>query len=762
MKGALALSLLQAAHSLSLFRRPSLFQSARAPPAPPPVDTTFTEDDGYELLKGHRRPFDWIRTRLRPPAPGTLVLVRHGESTWNANSTFTGWADVDLSQRGEREVEHAARLLLEAGVSVDVAYTSRLRRAIRSSWILLRGLDAVYRPVFKSWRLNERHYGGLTGLSKPMLAAELGDERVQKWRHGLRDRPPPMPEGHAYDAANERKYADLEAVPRTESLADTMDRCLPLWESRIKPDLLAGKNVLVVAHGNSLRGLVKHIDDVSDGDIVNVSIPNGIPLVYSFDRAGGQLNPRNTSVERPHVLSGNFLEKRGLLRAALEAEVMLAKRIPGAGSASVRALAKLELERRLIDLAGDPAALDRALGGPEANGRVSWTTTTTRPPPLAPSVDALYMGLPAAAPPAVPRPEAVAPRYDPGCATLPSTGNGSVIVILRHGKTEHNKLGLFTGWEDAGLAREGRAEARRAGQLLSAHGFKIDVVYTSWLSRAIETAWIALSEMDALWIPIIKSWRLNERMYGALTGLSKKMINRVHGEKQFMKWRRGYTNRPPPVSTFSTYYPGNDARYVQYLVDVRFSVRESLVRSIAAGQFVFARKMPKAESLEDCMKRTIPYFLEEIYPTVVDQRRNVLVSSSENAIRGLLMHLCDIPTERINEVEIPTGLPLIFDVNQKCLRLLDDGEYSTVPEEALARWNFGTALDMLFRPCDSEIGEGEDAENCDASLPDPVIRLATLPPELAGPPTAPYDPDDAVQADDFVLGALMGVDLSQV
>ena len=124
------------------------------------------------------------------------------------------------------------------------------------------------------------------------------------------------------------------------------------------------------------------------------------------------------------------------------------------------------------------------------------------------------MGLPAAAPPpAVPRPEAVAPRYDPGCATLPSTGNGSVIVILRHGKTEHNKLGLFTGWEDAGLAREGRAEARRAGQLLSAHGFKIDVVYTSWLSRAIETAWIALSEMDALWIPIIKSWRLNERMY---------------------------------------------------------------------------------------------------------------------------------------------------------------------------------------------------------------------------------------------------------
>ena len=183
--------------------------------------TSFVEDDGFEIAK-HKLETPW---RLRPTQPGNLILVRHGESTWNRNSTFSGWADVDLSPRGEREVEHAARLLLEAGLTVDVAYTSRLKRAIRSCWILLRGLDQIYRPVFKSWRLNERHYGALTGLSKPDLALEFGEDRVQRWRHGLHDRPPPMPadDSHAYSPTRERKYDDLPpgSLPRTESLADT-------------------------------------------------------------------------------------------------------------------------------------------------------------------------------------------------------------------------------------------------------------------------------------------------------------------------------------------------------------------------------------------------------------------------------------------------------------------------------------------------------------------------------------------------------------
>ncbi|EGB05651.1 hypothetical protein AURANDRAFT_5637, partial [Aureococcus anophagefferens] len=215
------------------------------------------------------------------------------------------------------------------------------------------------------------------------------------------------------------------------------------------------------------------------------------------------------------------------------------------------------------------------------------------------------------------------------------------LVILRHGKTEHNKLGLFTGWEDAGLAPEGRAEASLAGRLLRAHGFELDMVYTSWLSRAIETAWITLSELDSLWIPIVKTWRLNERMYGALTGLSKKMIAQLHGEDQFREWRRSYRVRPPRASSFSPQYPGNDDRYQRYLV--------------------MARKVPHTESLKDCMDRTIPYFEEVIGPSL--ENRTVLIASSENAIRGLLMKLCAVPEDRVNEVEIPTGLPLIYDLD---------------------------------------------------------------------------------------------------
>ncbi|KAH8045766.1 hypothetical protein JL722_14039 [Aureococcus anophagefferens] len=336
------------------------------------------EDDGFALARHRQNPS--IQRRLFGRQPGTLILVRHGESTWNANSTFTGWADVDLSDRGEREVEHAARLLLEAGYVVDVAYTSRLRRAIRSCWILLRGLGKVYSPVFKSWRLNERHYGALTGLSEPGLALELGEAAVQAFRHGLEDLPPPMPAdgSHAYDDRGDRKYADLGTVPAgvvpaTESLSDTMARALPLWDSKIKPDLLAGRNVMVVAHGNSLRGLVKHIDGISDDEITSVSIPNGIPLVYKFERtrdyrldvqpfelvAPGRRRPRAGQGPR------RVPREAGLLRAALQAESELKSRVPGALSApdtfSVRALKKLELERKLIDLAGDSDQLNATL-----------------------------------------------------------------------------------------------------------------------------------------------------------------------------------------------------------------------------------------------------------------------------------------------------------------------------------------------------------------------------------------------------------------
>lgn len=225
------------------------------------------------------------------------------------------------------------------------------------------------------------------------------------------------------------------------------------------------------------------------------------------------------------------------------------------------------------------------------------------------------------------------------------------VVIIRHGKTEYNKLGLFTGWEDAPLAKEGVQEAINAGQLLNTHGVQFDVVYTSWLSRAIETAWLVLDQLDSVWLPIIKSWRLNERMYGALTGMSKKMVGQRHGEKQLKIWRRGYDTRPPSTSSFSHDYPGNDDRYVKYVKDVRISVFESFIRSLAHGRLELHRKFPKTESLKDCMDRTIPYFKNVIYPESIEKGQCVLIASSENAIRGLLMHLCDIPTDVIHKVE---------------------------------------------------------------------------------------------------------------
>lgn len=195
-------------------------------------------------------------------------------------------------------------------------------------------------------------------------------------------------------------------------------------------------------------------------------------------------------------------------------------------------------------------------------------------------------------------------------------------------------------------------------------------------------------------------------MYGALTGLSKAMVKQRHGEKQFMMWRRGYAVKPPPVSSFSPQYPGNDVRYNKYLKDVRISLSETLIRSIESRKFSLHRKLPKSESLKDCMDRTIPYFTEQIMPEAVEKGKRVLIASSENAIRGLLMHLCEIPEEKIAGLEIPNGLPLIFDMDSKCIKLLDDGS----GEDPLEKYNFGASASYLFRPCKNP--DGSDDEGC--------------------------------------------------
>lgn len=214
-----------------------------------------------------------------------LVLVRHGQSAWNQENRFTGWVDVPLSPLGIEEAQAAGKLLKEQGFEFDLLFTSLLRRAIKTSFLVLEQLDQEWLPVKRSWRLNERMYGALQGLDKAETAERHGDKQVQIWRRSYDVPPPPMAETDQYWPGKDRRYADLKPseLPKTECLKDTVARFLPYWEKEIVPEIKAGKRVLIVAHGNSLRALIKHLDNISDNDIVELNIPTGAPLLYEFD-----------------------------------------------------------------------------------------------------------------------------------------------------------------------------------------------------------------------------------------------------------------------------------------------------------------------------------------------------------------------------------------------------------------------------------------------------------------------------------------------
>ncbi len=214
-----------------------------------------------------------------------LVLLRHGQSTWNATNRFTGWTDVDLTPKGVAEAESSASLLLEGGYDFDVCYTSVLKRAIRTLWIVLDKMDRMWLPIHRHWRLNERHYGGLQGLNKAEMAAKHGDDQVLIWRRSYSTPPPPVDTDDERSPQRDPRYATLnpEDIPASESLSDTVDRFLPYWHETLAPAIRSGKRVLIAAHGNSLRALVKYLDEVSEEKIVGLNIPTGIPLVYELD-----------------------------------------------------------------------------------------------------------------------------------------------------------------------------------------------------------------------------------------------------------------------------------------------------------------------------------------------------------------------------------------------------------------------------------------------------------------------------------------------
>lgn len=240
--------------------------------------------------------------------PGKLVLVRHGQSTWNLQNLFTGWVDVDLSEQGRTEAQQAGQLLKEQGFQFDMAFTSVLKRAIRTLWMILDEMDLMWLPVERSWRLNERHYGALQGLDKAQTAQKHGAEQVKLWRRSYDVPPPPLSLDDPRHPRFERRYASLQPaqVPAAESLKTTLDRVLPCWQERLAPELAAGRDVLVVAHGNSLRALVKMLDGMSDADIVEFNIPTGVPIHYELNET---LKP----------ISRRFLGDPEAIKAAAEA-----------------------------------------------------------------------------------------------------------------------------------------------------------------------------------------------------------------------------------------------------------------------------------------------------------------------------------------------------------------------------------------------------------------------------------------------------------
>ncbi len=238
--------------------------------------------------------------------PHTLILLRHGESEWNAKNLFTGWVDVDLTEKGRAEAVSGGEQLREAGLLPDVVHTSLQRRAITTAHLALDAADRHWIPVRRSWRLNERHYGALQGKDKKQTLEEYGEEQFMTWRRSFDVPPPPLPDDDQWSQAGDPRYADLgDELPRTECLKDVIVRMLPHWDSAVVPDLAAGLTVLVAAHGNSLRGIVKHLDGISDDDIPGLNIPTGMPLVYQLDDSF-----------LPTVAGGEYLDPEAAAEAA--------------------------------------------------------------------------------------------------------------------------------------------------------------------------------------------------------------------------------------------------------------------------------------------------------------------------------------------------------------------------------------------------------------------------------------------------------------
>lgn len=435
--------------------------------------------------------------------PGKLILLRCGESTFNANGTFTGWLDPDLTPLGVQQCRRAAQVLKAEGFEPDVVYTSRLTRAIKTSWHILEELELLFISVHKTVRLNQRMYGALQGLSRAETAAQVGAATVHAWRNSLKARPPELALSDPAHPRYDRRYADLAAdqVPSTESLLACQERARPLWEHKIKRDIQDGKTVMVVGHRDALRGLVKSIDNVSDADIEDIRVPKCIPMVYRFEEVQGGENDGalmpvppdpNTSLIQEHTSAG-LLETPASLKAAvadLAEEPVAAAPVESSDSfVSDHHKRDVSLREAVSNLRSTTAALNNTEGPhlhaiADDDEDINIKIRVPPPPPEDKGerwtddpdefeeyeydefADEQELEPVSANVVSLPKEEKVEESLGLASGNSLFKEGEPFVVLIRHGRTPHNNLGLFTGWEDPPLAEAGVQDAKNAGKIL--------------------------------------------------------------------------------------------------------------------------------------------------------------------------------------------------------------------------------------------------------------------------------------------------------
>ena len=535
-------------------------------------------------------------------------------------------------------------MMAAAGLEVDEVHTSLMRRAVRSAVLMLSTLNQCWVPVRKHLVLNEQHSGSLTGMNKRELAREKGEEQVMAWRRKYDEPPPAIAPDNALQLAIEEdaRYDPYPGgIPTTESLADVCKRVGPLWEETILPSLRAGKTVMVVTHGNTLRALVMKIDGVTEEDVYFTDLPTATPLLYDFDEQLNHLKRHGEWGDRPTApRHGRYLVDEERVRAAQ--------------------LAMRQQVSQDLETAGPTGVVGPACTASRAGSEISEIDgqfyTVRQTPPAYFFQESGRLELEARAELAEFRLRADALKVAGQKKQVRCT-----LVLLRHGQSTYNQAKVFTGWADPDLTNRGRDEARLAGQLLKATGITVvDTLYTSLLKRAVKTAWLALDELELTWTPVRHTWRLNERNYGDLQGKVKSECVSEHGLQQVQRWRRGYTDRPPVWS---------EAERLA-TVDRRYDLPSSLDPE---------HFPPLSESLQDCQARLLPFLEDELQPAMmaaVERAKAraaasgaeyevpaLMVVASENVMRGLVMHLEGLSEEQIPLVDVPYAVPLVYQMD---------------------------------------------------------------------------------------------------